>query len=349
MQLLMYHSTSHMQAPEAVKQPGTLIISGADVGKVLGMPDCLSAVEMAFGLLGSGRASRPVVASVRATDGGFHIKSALIMVGDAEYFVSKTNANYPANASKHGLPTIQGTIVVHDASNGAPLAVIDSIEITAMRTASATAVAARFLAREDAGALAVIGCGIQGLQHVRALGLVRTLRSVSLYDVDESAARALAKLVAAEWGFPVSVSSSVRDAVSTADLIATCTTSTEFLLHANDVQPGAFVAGVGVDAEHKRELSPDLMAASRVVVDVLEQCAAFGDLRHAIERGVMTTADVHAELGSIVAGAKSGRTSPEETFVFDSTGMALQDAATAVVVLERARANGLGIEVRFPA
>ena len=327
----------------------TLVLGGADVRKVLGMADCLRAVEEAFRLLGSGRAGRPVVSSVRAAEGGFHIKSALIAVGEAEYFVSKTNANYPANASRHGLPTIQGTIVVHDAGNGTPLAVIDSIEITAMRTAAATAVAARYLAREDASDLAVIGCGIQGFQHVRALSLVRPLRSVRLYDVAEANARSLAKNVAAEWDFPVHVSSSARDAAHAAELVVTCTTSTEFLLHATDIQPGAFVAGVGVDAEHKRELSPDLLETSKVVVDVLEQCAAFGDLHHAIERGVMTTANVHAELGSVVAGARVGRTSPEETFVFDSTGMALQDAATAVVVLERARASRLGVEVRFPA
>lgn len=338
-----------MQSQQALKHAGTLVICGADVRKVLRMPDCIRAVEDAFRLLGSGHASRPVVSSVRAAEGGFHIKSALLTVDDVEYFVSKTNANYPANASRHGLPTIQGTIVVHDARNGAPLAVIDSIEITAMRTAAATAVAARYLAREDAGALAVIGCGIQGFQHVRALGHVTTLRSVNLYDVNDSAARTLASLVAGECELPVHVSSSIGDAVKTADLIVTCTTSTEFLLHAADVQPGAFVAGVGVDAEHKRELSPDLLGASRVVVDVLEQCAAFGDLHHAIEGGVMTTADVHAELGSIVAGVSSGRTSPQETFVFDSTGMALQDAATAVVVLDRARASRLGVEVRFPA
>lgn len=338
-----------MQVQQSVKPAGTLVLSGDDVRKVLGMPECIRAVEGAFRLLGTGSASRPVVSSVRAAEGGFHIKSALIAVGEDEYFVSKTNANYPANGFKHGLPTIQGTIVVHDATNGVPLAVIDSIEITAMRTAAATAVAARYLAREDAGTLAVIGCGIQGFQHVRALGLVRTLRSVSLYDVDESAARMLARLVSAESEFPVRVSPSIGDAVKAADLIVTCTTSTEFLVHAVDVQPGAFVAGVGVDAEHKRELSPGLLEASRVVVDVLEQCAAFGDLHHAIERGVMTATDVHAELGHIVAGLTPGRTSPGDTFIFDSTGMALQDAATAVVVLERARANRLGVEVRFSA
>ena len=338
-----------MQSQQAVTQPGTVIISGTDVRKVLSMPDCLVAVEEAFRLLGTGRASRPAVSSVRAADGGFHVKSALIPVDEAEYFVSKTNANYPANASRHGLPTIQGTIVVHSASNGVPLAVIDSIEITAMRTAAATAVAARYLARDDAGTVAIIGCGIQGFQHVRALSLVRNLQAVTFYDVNESAARSLSKLVEQEWEFPVRISSSVADAVNSADLVVTCTTSTEFLLHAANVQRGAFVAGVGVDAEHKRELSPALLQEARVVVDVLEQCAAFGDLHHAIAQGVMTAADVHGELGGIVAGTTTGRSSPEETFVFDSTGMALQDAMTAVVVLDRVRASGLGVEVRFSA
>ena len=338
-----------MQQQQRVKTEGTLIIGGADVRKVFSMGDCLAAVEQAFMLLGSGRASRPAVSSVRAAEGGFHIKSALVPVGEAEYFVSKTNANFPANASKHGLPTIQGTIVVHSAGNGVPLAVIDSIEITAMRTAAATAVAARSLARNDAATLAIVGCGIQGFQHVRALSLVRNLRSVSLYDRDETAAHTMSKRLASDFEFPVHVSSSIGEAVNAADLIVTCTTSTEFLLHAADVRDGTFVAGVGVDAEHKRELSPELLQQSRVVADVLEQCAAFGDLHHAIERGVMTTADVHGELGSIVVGEKPGRSSPQETFVFDSTGMALQDATTAVMVLDRARANGLGIEVRFPA
>jgi ornithine cyclodeaminase/alanine dehydrogenase-like protein (mu-crystallin family) len=309
----------------------------------------MGAVEAAFRLLGEGRASRPVVASVRAADGGYHIKSALMPFGDREYFVSKTNANYPANPSRNGLPTIQGTIVVHDAANGSPLAVMDSIEITAMRTAAATAVAARYLANPDAGSLAVIGCGLQGLQHVRALALVRQLRLVSLFDVHEAASQSLAARVAEEYGIPVRIAASPADAAASADLVVTCTPSTEFLLRATDIAPGAFVAGVGVDAEHKRELSPDLLAASRVVVDVLEQCAAFGDLHHAIEQAAMTIADVHAELGSIVAGVSAGRTSRDEIFVFDSTGMALQDAATAIVVLDRARAEGLGIGVHFPA
>lgn len=327
----------------------TLILTGADVRTVLRVAECIEAVESAFLALGSGRAHRPIVASMRAADGGYHIKSALMVIGDREYFVSKTNANYPGNPSRYGLPTIQGTIVVHDAANGAPLAVMDSVEITALRTAAATAVAAKYLARQGAGSLAIIGCGLQGMQHVRAMENVRRLRSISLFDVDQAAARSLADRVRNDSRVPVRIASSASDAARSADLVVTCTTSTRFLLTAADVREGAFIAGVGVDAEHKRELSPDVLRGSNVVVDVLEQCAAFGDLHHAIEAGVMSTDDVAAELGAIVAGRATGRSSDDQTFVFDSTGMALQDAATAAVVLQRAGAEGLGIPVTLGA
>jgi alanine dehydrogenase len=328
---------------------GTLILSGNDIRRVLLMEDCIAAVEEAFRLLGTGRAQRPVVSSMRAADGGYHIKSAMMTLGNAEYFVSKTNANYPGNTSRCGLPTIQGTIVVHDAANGAPLAVMDSIEITAMRTAAASAVAAKYLARESAGSLAIIGCGLQGTHHLRALALVRQVRSVTLFDVSEKASQALANRVTQDSGMAVRIASSPADAAHAADLVVTCTTSTDFLLRPADVHAGAFVAGVGVDAEHKRELDPELLRSSRVVTDVTGQCAAFGDLHHAINSGAMRDDDVHAELGSIVAGRSVGRSAPDETFVFDSTGMALQDAASAIVVLKRARAEGLGIHVTFSA
>jgi alanine dehydrogenase len=338
-----------MQTDQAVSQPATFVLTASDVRSGLAMTDCIAAVEEAFRKLGNGSAARPVVSSLRTADGGYHIKSALFTHAGSEYFVSKTNANYPANASRHGLPTVQGTIVVHDAANGALLAVMDSTEITAMRTAAATAVAAKYLSRTDSETLAIVGCGLQGFYHVRALSVTRPLRRVRLFDVEESASRALARRIETEFGFPSYVAPSVEDAASGSDIVATCTTSTSFLLDADAVRPGTFVAGVGVDAEHKRELTPALLQRSKVVVDLLEQCAAFGDLRHALDAGVMRQGDVHSELGNIVAGAKTGRSSDSETFVFDSTGMALQDAATAVLVLAHAGAHDLGARIRFSA
>jgi ornithine cyclodeaminase/alanine dehydrogenase-like protein (mu-crystallin family) len=126
-------------------------------------------------------------------------------------------------------------------------------------------------------------------------------------------------------------------------------TSHKPLLGTDDVSPGTFIAAVGADNPEKQELHPALMAKSKIVVDILEQCASMGDLHHAIAAGVVTRADVHAELGEIVAGIKPGRESDEEITIFDSTGMALQDVAAAAFLYEKAQRQGCGIRLNFAA
>jgi ornithine cyclodeaminase/alanine dehydrogenase-like protein (mu-crystallin family) len=121
------------------------------------------------------------------------------------------------------------------------------------------------------------------------------------------------------------------------------------LLGYDDVAPGTFIAAVGADNPQKQELHPSLMARSKIVCDMLEQCAVMGDLHHALDAGVMTRANVHAELGEVVAGIKPGRESPEEITIFDSTGMALQDVAAAAVLYEKAQQQGAGVRLDFAA
>ncbi|HEY0304980.1 MAG TPA: hypothetical protein VGC44_08400, partial [Longimicrobiales bacterium] len=120
------------------------------------------------------------------------------------------------------------------------------------------------------------------------------------------------------------------------DVCVTCTTSREVIVNREMVPQGAFVAGVGVDNETKRELAPDLLAGAKVVTDLRGQCAQIGDLHHAVASGAMTTDQVYADLAEVVAGKKPGRESAEEVIVFDSTGIALQDVAAAIVVYESA-------------
>lgn len=328
---------------------GTLLLTRSDVRRTLDMARCIEAVERAFRLHGSGVASPPAVASVPVPSGGFHVKAGVLPIGDRTYFAAKTNGNFPGNPARHRLPTIQGTIVLCDAERGTPLALLDSIEITALRTAAATAVAARHLARAEASWIAIIGCGLQGAMHVDAISLVRRIGRLILYDADTKASAELARRIESERQLPATVASSAGGAARQADICVTCTTSTEFLIGPEHIAAGTFVAGVGVDSERKRELSPALLAKSTVVVDVLNQCAAFGDLHHAIEAGAMTTDDVHAELGQIIAGVRPGRRSADDVIVFDSTGMALQDVAAAAVVYERALELGLGTTVDFSA
>jgi ornithine cyclodeaminase/alanine dehydrogenase-like protein (mu-crystallin family) len=139
------------------------------------------------------------------------------------------------------------------------------------------------------------------------------------------------------------------DAVKQSDICVTCTPSRQAYLGIGDVAPGMFIAAVGADNPEKQELHPALMAKSKIVTDVLEQCAAMGDLHHALNAGVVRKTDVHAELGEVVAGKKVGRESEDEIVVFDSTGMALQDVAAAACVYEKAQERGLGIRLSFAA
>jgi alanine dehydrogenase len=322
----------------------TLVLTRGDVEALLGWDECIEAVEAAFRLHAEGRSLGPGVLGVRAPGGGFHIKAAGLPRGRL-YFAAKTNANFPENPRRHGLPAIQGVIVLCDAENGVPLAVMDSIEVTLRRTAAATAVAARLLARPDAAVAAVCGCGRQGRAQLRALARVLPLRRAYAYDADEGAARDYAREMAAALGLEVRPVRDHVEAVRDSDVCVTCTPSRcAFLLRAH-VKPGTFVAAVGADSPDKQEIDPWLMAASVVVVDVLEQCAAIGDLHHALEAGVLTRDHVYAELADLVSGRKPGRRSPDEITVFDSTGTALQDVAAAALVYEKAAAAGVGLSV----
>jgi ornithine cyclodeaminase/alanine dehydrogenase-like protein (mu-crystallin family) len=145
------------------------------------------------------------------------------------------------------------------------------------------------------------------------------------------------------------VAGDIRQALAGADICVTCTPSHQPILSAADVPPGMFIAAVGADNPEKQELAPDLMASARVVVDLLDQCAAIGDLRHAIAAGAMTADRVHGELADLLTGRKSGRVRADEIAIFDSTGTAIQDVAAAALVHERARAAGIGLEIALAA
>lgn len=321
---------------------GTVILTRSDVADLLTMDDCIDAVERAFRSYAEGRGIPPNVLGAHVDGGGFHVKTAGLPLDDRAYFATKVNANFPGNRERFGLPTIQGVIALFDVENGYPLALLDSAEITSVRTAAATAVAARHLSRADAAVVTICGCGVQGRDQLRALARVRPVRRVLAFDVDRPRAAEYATTMARELGVRIDVAEDLADAVRRSDICVTCTTSRRAILHLGDVTPGTFVAAVGADNPEKQEIDPALLAQSVVIVDVLEQCATIGDLHHAIAAGLMTRADVRAELGEVVAGRRRGRTSDDEVVIFDSTGTAFQDVAAAALAYERAAASGRG-------
>jgi len=322
------------------------ILSRTDVLELLTLRDCIAAVEQAFRSHAEGHTFGPGVLGVPTVDGGFHIKAAGLG-GQRSYFAAKTNANFPDNPRRHGLPTIQGTVVLADARTGEPLAVMDSGSVTALRTGAATAVAAKYLARRDARRATIVGCGVQGEIQLAAIACVLPLEHVWVLDSDAGRAAGLAARASAQLGIPVEVGTDLRTSLRGSDVCVTCTPSHRAFVSREDVAAGTFIAAVGADNRGKQELEPALVASATLVVDVLEQCAEIGELQHALAAGLMTREQVHAELGDVVLGRRPGRTQDGEITIFDSSGTALQDVAAAIVVYERARDTGRGTEVKL--
>jgi alanine dehydrogenase len=327
---------------------GALLLSRSDIERLLTPDECIAAVEDAFREHALGKAPPPGILGLHAEDGGFHIKAALLTL-DRPYFAAKTNANFPHNGARHGLPTIQGVVVLCEAVTGQPLAVMDSMAITALRTAAATAVAAKYLARKRCRTALICGCGAQAASQLRALLCVRSPARVAAYDQDAEKSRAFAAALGAEIAIPITPVSELPAAVADSDIVITCTTARRWFIARAMMRPGTFVAGVGADNEDKQELDPALLASCKLVTDLTEQCAAIGDLHHAIAAGVMSASGVHAQLGEIVAGLKRGRENEEEIILFDSTGTALQDVAAAAAVYRRALAQAEGVRFSFNA
>jgi alanine dehydrogenase len=327
---------------------GTLLLRRSDIEGLLSLRECIGAVENIFRLQGEGKIPTPGVLGVKALGGGLHVKAGLLP-GDRNYLVAKLNANFPGNYAHFGLPTIQGVIVMFDTENGLPLAILDSTDVTIKRTAAASAVAAKYLARTDSSVATICGCGQQGRAHLRAVHLVLPLTKIYAFDVNERAAIDLRNELSPELKIDIEPVRDLASAIQKSDVCITCTTANEFFVHKKDVRPGTFIAAVGADDVHKQEIDPALVASEKVVADGLEQSCAIGDVHHAIAHGLMRKEDVYAELCEIVAGKKIGRAADDEIIVFDSTGVAIEDAVAAATVYEKAVANGIGTDFDFAA
>lgn len=320
------------------------VLERSDVERLLDMESCVAAVEDAFRASGQGRRASSGVLGLDLDGGVLHAKLGTLD-GARPYAAAKINANFPDNPARHGLPTIQGVLVLFDAYCGTPLASMDSALITARRTAAATAVAARYLSLRHARTATFIGCGIQAHAHVEAIRQVRAIERVIAFDQSRASAERFASEVRARFDIVAEVVADIRRAVSASEIVVTSTPSRRALLNQGDVAAGTFIAAVGADNELKQEISPELLRKAVVVVDDLDQCSRIGDLHHALALGVMQPGGVRASLDQVVTGLVAGRLSDDEIIVFDSTGVAIEDVAAAALVYERAEKTGAGFVI----
>jgi len=313
-------------------------LGAATLRRLLPADIVVDAVEAALRDAGPRAVSGHAALAYDVDAGAFHVKTSSLAAPRAIY-IAKINANFPGNPLR-GLPTIQGVAALFDATDGRLLALFDSPELTALRTGAATAVAARHLARPDSERCLLVGAGRQASAQIRALAQVLPLARVVVFDVDTERARQLVLSLETELGLAVELAPEVVSAALASDIIVTCTTARTPLLFRGQVAPGTFVAAVGADHPAKQEIDPALVAASRLFVDSPEQALACGELHHAVAAGAMTPADVAGRLDELVTGAVVGRRSADEITLFDSTGIAIEDAAAALAAYERVATPG---------
>jgi ornithine cyclodeaminase/alanine dehydrogenase len=320
---------------------GLLVLSRAAVARLMDFPAYVDAVEAGFHAAAAGKALAPPAAAFHVPGGSYHAKAAALLAGDPPVMAIKLNGNYPGNPATNGLPTVQGVIYLADASNGRPLALMDSIEITINRTGATTTLAARHLARPDSRVATICGAGVQGRIQLRAIMAAAKLDRINVWDANQDVAANLAKERSKALCVDIRHASSL-DVVRDSDIVVTCTSARRAFLTADLVRPGTFIAAVGADNADKSEIDPKLYAASVAVVDSLEQAAEIGDLHHALAAKAVAPGHVHATLGEVLAGTKPGRTDASSITLFDSTGMGLQDVAAAAAVYRRALETGAG-------
>ncbi len=326
--------------------PPALLLDRRTIAELLSLDDCIAAVEAAFAAHARGETLAPGLLHGDGVGGEYHIKAGGLRTPHPRY-ACKINSSFFKNRAANGLPNIQGLIVLYDAADGRPLAVMESAEITIKRTGAATAVAAKYLATPEARVATIVGAGNQGGIQLEALTRVRRLEKVFVCDQDPAAADAFAARLGERLKITVQACSDLAAAARESDIVVTCTPSKKWIVGRDMVSPGAFVAGVGADSPDKQELEPALLAQTSVVTDLTEQCAHVGDLHHAIAAGLMRASDVRGELGEVIIGRAPARRDASEIIIYDATGTALQDVAAAVLVYEKARALGRGTEFPF--
>lgn len=322
-----------------------MLLTRSDTVALADLRACVEAVRAAFRADGQERSLGGTRVHLEALQGGaFHLTAGGIAErADAGTVGIKLNGRFPA-LSADGCQRLAGLVVLSDAATGVPVAVLDSMVVTSLRTSALTAVVADELARDGSWGVLIVGAGRQGRGQVDALVATGRVSRLLVFARRRDQAESLAEYARAS-GLRARATEDLRRAASASQVIVTITSAREPLLGPDDVAPGTLVIALGSDAPGKQELDPALLVGARVVVDIVEQAVVYGELQHAIAAGLMTADDVHAELGEIIAGGRAGRTSSDEIFVFDATGTAMQDVASARLLVAAASRRGLGLQV----
>jgi ornithine cyclodeaminase/alanine dehydrogenase len=324
----------------------TLLLSRSELENLLDVSSVIDAVERGFADFSAGKANMPVRTAIRVQDPPGVMLVMPCAMTESGVLGTKIVSVFPQNPQR-GLPTIPALYVLLDYQTGMPVAVMDAGFVTGLRTAAASAVATKHLAREDAKTLGIFGTGVQGLYHALAIPAVRKIEKILVRGSSPEKSVAFAKSLAGKVDAEVVAAESVEDAAG-ADIVVTGTTSASPIFDGGLIAKGAHVNNVGSHSMTAREMDTAAVKRSRVVVDSYDACwAESGDIMIPIEEGAITREHVVAELGEVVLGKKPARSSADEVTLFKSNGLAFQDAVTAALALSRAKEEHVGTEFSF--
>ena len=318
----------------------TLLLSSEDVDENAQMPDVIGAVEDAFAAYEHGNAQMPAKSYIDLPqyNGDFRSMPAYLNAESWDAAGIKWVNVHPDNPDDHDLPTVMGTMIYSDPETAFPLAIMDGTELTMKRTGAAAAVATDYLAVEDATSLGIVGAGVQSYTQLDAIAEVRPIEEVVVSDVrDDAVERFIDRY---DDDFDVR-GGSISEA-GHCDVLSTVTPVEDPLVSADDLGEHTHVNAMGADAEGKHELADEVLLAAKLVIDDYKQCTHSGEINVPWNAGVLDDDDIDGEIGQIVAGERPGRTADDGVTVFDSTGLAIQDVATAHVVFEHADENDNG-------
>ena len=324
----------------------TLILTGSDIAGVVDWPTILRVVREAFIEGARGRVVMPPKVYLQLPfSSDFRAMPAYLQRLHA-CGVKWVNV-HPRNHGR-GLPTVMAIIVINDPATGFPMAVMDGLLVTKLRTAAAAAIAAQTLARSSSHVLGLIGCGAQADAQVEALAHVLPLQRVKVWGYARGEARRFCLKISRRLSrIAFEPVSSLARCVGEADIVVTLTPSRHWLVKRTWLKPGVHINAVGADAPGKQELDPKILQEAHIVVDDRTQAMHGGELNTAIRRRQIRPKDIHATLGEVLIHRRRGRRSIDELTVFDSTGLASHDVAVGAKIVQRAKRCGVGHHVRF--
>lgn len=325
--------------------PATRLLTQAQVERLLDLRATISVVRDAFKAQGRGEVTMPSKLYLPLPhESDFRAMPAALTRPPA-CGIKWVNV-HPRNRAR-GLPTVMALIILNDPDTGVPLAVMDGLMITRLRTAAAAAVATDALALREAQIGALIGCGAQALPQLQAMCLIRRLREVRVWGYTDGEAAAFCRRARRHVKARLISKPTIEGAIRGAHVITTITPARGPLVERRWMLPGAHLNAIGADAPGKQELDPQILRHAVLVVDEREQAIHGGEINVPISQGLLKPESITATLGDVLLGRRPGRTRPDQLTVFDSTGLAVHDIAVGVEVLKRAERANTGRLIRF--